>query len=193
MCDGCLPGLSGEGSEYPLSTQAVTETRGIIATYQNQPINALYSSTCGGRTEDAENIFDEKFPYLVSTECEFNHPQPVPFSSSRSFPDWKDAVLSMAGVSSLPDARRFMALPGQGEPSSMELPVLAAFIRESSIQPCDDIRLLLVRHLQQGIVPPSGPFTAKEILFRLIDKKNALRMAAGVLTSWGWNDDEATG
>ena len=89
----------GQGSELPLSTQAVTETRGVIATYKDQPINALYSSTCGGRTEDAENIFDEKLPYLVSTICEYKHPVPLAFSTSRSFPDWKDAVLEVAGVS----------------------------------------------------------------------------------------------
>ena len=50
----------GQGTENPLSTQAVTETRGMIAAYSGQPINALYSSTCGGRTEDAENIFGDK-------------------------------------------------------------------------------------------------------------------------------------
>src|SRR5437879_10296893 len=61
----------GQGSESPLSTQAVMETRGVIATYQDQPINALYSSTCGGRTEDAEHIFDGKVPYLVSTIREY--------------------------------------------------------------------------------------------------------------------------
>ncbi len=46
-------------SENPLSTRAVEETRGMIATYDGEPINALYTSTCGGRTEDAENIFND--------------------------------------------------------------------------------------------------------------------------------------
>src|SRR5206468_7652827 len=61
----------GAGTEDPLSSRAVTETSGVIATYDDKPINALYSSTCGGRTENAENIFDEKIPYLVSTICEY--------------------------------------------------------------------------------------------------------------------------
>src|SRR5215831_5132824 len=47
----------GAGTEDPLATQAVTETRGVIATYDGKPINALYSSTCGGRTESSEGIF----------------------------------------------------------------------------------------------------------------------------------------
>src|SRR2546428_9545255 len=99
----------GQGTENPLSRQAVVETRGVIATYKDQPINALYSSTCGGRTEDAENIFDEKIPYLVSTICEYKHPEPLPFSTSRTFADWKDAVLAVAGVSSFFLARTYMS------------------------------------------------------------------------------------
>jgi len=59
----------GLTSENPLSTRAVDETRGIIATYNGEPINALYTSTCGGRTEDAEKIFNEAIPYLRAHEC----------------------------------------------------------------------------------------------------------------------------
>jgi peptidoglycan hydrolase-like amidase len=59
----------GLTSENPLSTRAVDETRGIIATFNGEPINALYTSTCGGRTEDSENIFNEAIPYLRGREC----------------------------------------------------------------------------------------------------------------------------
>jgi stage II sporulation protein D len=59
----------GLASENPLSTRAVDETRGMIATYNGEPINALYTSTCGGRTEDSENIFNEAVPYLRGREC----------------------------------------------------------------------------------------------------------------------------
>jgi stage II sporulation protein D len=59
----------GLTSENPLSTRAVDETRGLIATYAGEPINALYTSTCGGRTEDSENIFNQTVPYLRSREC----------------------------------------------------------------------------------------------------------------------------
>lgn len=59
----------GLTSENPLSTRAVDETRGIVATYEGEPINALYTSTCGGRTEDSENIFNEAVPYLRGREC----------------------------------------------------------------------------------------------------------------------------
>jgi stage II sporulation protein D len=59
----------GLGTEHPLSTRAVDETRGIVATYQGEAINALYTSTCGGRTEDVENIFNKAEPYLRGREC----------------------------------------------------------------------------------------------------------------------------
>lgn len=59
----------GLASEHPLSTRAVDETRGIIATHDGAPINALYTSTCGGRTESVENIFNHQLPYLRGHEC----------------------------------------------------------------------------------------------------------------------------
>ena len=59
----------GLSSETALTSRAVEETRGIIATYNGEPINALYTSTCGGRTEDAGNIFNEAIPYLRGREC----------------------------------------------------------------------------------------------------------------------------
>jgi stage II sporulation protein D len=59
----------GLSSENPLSTRAVDETRGVVATYHGEPINALYTSTCGGRTEDSEKIFNDALPYLRAREC----------------------------------------------------------------------------------------------------------------------------
>lgn len=59
----------GLTSENSLSSRAVDETRGMIATYAGEPINALYTSTCGGRTEDSENIFNDAVPYLKGREC----------------------------------------------------------------------------------------------------------------------------
>ena len=59
----------GLTSEHALSTRAVDETRGIVATFAGEPINALYTSTCGGRTENSENIFNDAIPYLRGREC----------------------------------------------------------------------------------------------------------------------------
>ncbi|MEQ1921526.1 MAG: SpoIID/LytB domain-containing protein [Pyrinomonadaceae bacterium] len=60
---------SGVSIETKMGTMAVQQTRGLVATYQGKPINAYYTSTCGGRTEDGGNIFDKGEPYLKGVEC----------------------------------------------------------------------------------------------------------------------------
>jgi peptidoglycan hydrolase-like amidase len=59
----------GVSIETPMGTRAVRDTRGIVATYQGKPIMAYFTSTCGGRTENSENIFDHGEPYLRGVEC----------------------------------------------------------------------------------------------------------------------------
>ncbi len=61
----------GMGAEHPLSTEAVELTRGEVARYRGRLIDALYTSTCGGMTENVENIFVEGpvLPYLRSQKC----------------------------------------------------------------------------------------------------------------------------
>ena len=45
----------GQSSEHPLSDRAVAETKGVVATFRGKPINAYYTSTCGGHTEDGDD------------------------------------------------------------------------------------------------------------------------------------------
>jgi stage II sporulation protein D len=172
----------GALTEHPQATQAVMETRGTIAAYDGKPINALYSSTCGGRTEDAEHIFNEKVPYLVSTSCEYKHPD-MRFTTSRAVPDWKDGVLAVAGVKTYSDAARFMGLSARGEPESTSVGPLATFIRQTfypSVLTTSD--LSFVR--EQGLLTAGEVTPRKELLFRLIDKKSAFEWQQGVLVSF---------
>jgi len=55
---------TGVEAETEQTRQAVDETRGIILVYEDKPIDAIYSSNCGGHTQD--NIFGDKkdIPYL---------------------------------------------------------------------------------------------------------------------------------
>lgn len=55
-------------------TYAVKETAGEILTYDGDPIEALYHSTSGGRTENSEDVFGKSYPYLKSVEsnCELS-------------------------------------------------------------------------------------------------------------------------
>jgi stage II sporulation protein D len=65
----------GVSAENTMATNAVQLTRGIVATHNGKPINALYTSTCGGRTENSENIFEFNEPYLRGVECSFESPK----------------------------------------------------------------------------------------------------------------------
>jgi stage II sporulation protein D len=63
---------SGMASERPLSNEAVESTAGEVVRYKGTLINALYMSTCGGRTENVENVFGGgPSPYLKSVECTY--------------------------------------------------------------------------------------------------------------------------
>ena len=53
-------------SEDPQTGQAVEATAGKVLTYQGQLIDAVYSSTCGGYTESAQEAWGHSVPYLVS-------------------------------------------------------------------------------------------------------------------------------
>ena len=53
--------------------QAVAETAGEVLRYDGALIEPLYHASCGGgRTEDAEEVWGNAKPYLVSVSC--NHP-----------------------------------------------------------------------------------------------------------------------
>ena len=55
----------GFDSEHPISTQAVQETRGVVATYEGELITAVYSSTTGGYTANNEDVWNtDPVPYL---------------------------------------------------------------------------------------------------------------------------------
>lgn len=77
---------NGVSSENANGTRAVRETAGIVATYDGVPINAKYTSTCGGRTENSENVFDFNAPYLRGVECSLEghkHFEPFLIRTSR--------------------------------------------------------------------------------------------------------------
>lgn len=63
----------GAGSEQPLSDRAVAQTRGLVATWRGRPINAYYTSACGGHTESGREIFDDRAPYLRGVACSADH------------------------------------------------------------------------------------------------------------------------
>ena len=60
----------GVAAEKDITNEAVHKTSGLAIYYQDKLIDAMYMSTCGGRTEDYANVFDSPpVPYLVSVFC----------------------------------------------------------------------------------------------------------------------------
>lgn len=70
LCSGpACQVYGGLGAERPLSSRAVRETAGEAIYHDGALIDALYTAACGGATENAENIFTTKTPYLASRAC----------------------------------------------------------------------------------------------------------------------------
>ncbi len=60
----------GAGTEHSMTDRAIEETRGLVLAWDGSPINAMYTSTCGGHTEDGVLVFhNEKGPYLKGVPC----------------------------------------------------------------------------------------------------------------------------
>ena len=66
--------------EYPQKInkikKAVTETENQILTYNNQVVNAMFFSTSTGVTENSEEIFSSKVPYLRSVASKWDEESP---------------------------------------------------------------------------------------------------------------------
>ena len=60
----------GISIEEDATNEAVHRTASLAVYYQDKPIDAMYMSTCGGRTEDFSSVYDApEVPYLKSTVC----------------------------------------------------------------------------------------------------------------------------
>jgi len=95
----------GMSVEHPLSNRAVEETTGEVIVHQGKLINALYTSTCGGMTEDAQNVFSGRpLPYLKSTACVHEKQSEWILETSVEYPG-----LSLKGRDILPEVFPLLA------------------------------------------------------------------------------------
>lgn len=58
----------GYNHEYTSSTNAVKGTTGLVAYYNNTPINAYFSSSSGGATANSEDVWSAVVPYIRATD-----------------------------------------------------------------------------------------------------------------------------
>ncbi|UVI28097.1 SpoIID/LytB domain-containing protein [Paenibacillus spongiae] len=76
----------GIGSEKPATIKAVDETRGEVAMYNGKVIEALFSSSAGGASADATEIWGNEVPYLKSVTSQDQ-------ASEKGLPYWYRVVL----------------------------------------------------------------------------------------------------
>jgi stage II sporulation protein D len=90
--------------------KAVDETRGQVLTCQGELIDPAYHASCGGRTENSEDVWKYQVPYLKSVPCPYDSdPNPVQ-TASFSFEQVDQALgtsLSVVPVSGKEAARDF--------------------------------------------------------------------------------------
>lgn len=63
-------------SSYSKIKEAVNQTKGQIITYNETPILPLYFSTSSGKTENSEEVFSTKYPYLKSVDSPYDKSSP---------------------------------------------------------------------------------------------------------------------
>lgn len=66
--------------------QAVNETRGLVVTYENRPIDATFFSTSNGFTENSEDYWSMEIPYLRSVPSPWDQTLSPKYRETVSFP-----------------------------------------------------------------------------------------------------------
>lgn len=51
--------------------RAVSSTQGQVITYEGGLIDAVFHSTCGGRTENSEDVWSQEVPYMRGVDCSY--------------------------------------------------------------------------------------------------------------------------
>ncbi len=96
---------------------ACDDTRGEIMLYKGEPIDALYHSTCGGKTESAAEITGQDIAYLQSTKCNYcsqsNYYESVQVFSPRE-------LQKLTGVSQ-PEAVKILSKTPSGRSKKLQL------------------------------------------------------------------------
>lgn len=59
----------GLEADDPRTRQAIEETKGLVLTWQLQPIEAYFHASCGGHTESGLDALGRDLPYLKSVAC----------------------------------------------------------------------------------------------------------------------------
>ncbi len=87
-------------ANYSKILKAVTDTKGEIMLYDDEPILAVFCSASGGMTENSENVWGRALPYLVSVSSDGDKQAPV-YRETIYFK--KDRLAELLGVADADD------------------------------------------------------------------------------------------
>ncbi|MBE7023726.1 MAG: SpoIID/LytB domain-containing protein [Ruminococcaceae bacterium] len=73
----CCQAYSSTADQSKNVHTAVDETRGELLFYENQLVQAVYSSSMGSSTENVKNVWGSNFPYLVSVDNSYEDTENV--------------------------------------------------------------------------------------------------------------------
>jgi stage II sporulation protein D len=146
----------GRSAEHSLSNKAVEETAGLVAAYRGQPIDAMYTSTCGGHTEDAAE------PYLMGVPCAWE--RPVVLTGTSGTGTWIDSTGFSAAV-----AREVLGLAAGADPAAILAKVLElSGVAAHLLAPIDAESFATSVLAAAGVDPPAGIAPAAGGLERLL-------------------------
>ncbi len=153
----------GRSAEHSLSNRAVEETAGLVAAYMGQPIDAMYTSTCGGHTEDAAMLFEDRAqPYLVGVACEWD--RPISMTGTSHPGTWVDATEFSASI-----AREVLGLAPDANPAAILARVLEwSGVTAHLLAPIDTESFSAAVLAAAGVDPPVGIAPAEGGLERLL-------------------------
>ena len=91
----------GIGAEHANTNKIIDATRGMVAVYDGQPIQAFFHSTSGGYTESSANVWGKAVPYLQAVK-DYDQDSPN-FSWEKTFTrDELQRILAQAGYKTGP-------------------------------------------------------------------------------------------
>jgi stage II sporulation protein D len=161
--------------EDPLTQAAVDGTRGLVLAYEGKYADALFVSTCGGRTENVENVFSGgPVPYLVSVACGELPTVEVlgavlprgTKTDGRTALEWRGWVLRRQAprkaairAASLETARRWAGVPGRGSPPARLSPaaVYPSLVADFGLTETRALQLLPRDEAYFGEQPSAAP------------------------------------
>lgn len=168
---------AGIGAESPLSSQAVDETAGEVLLFDGRIADTLFTSTCGGRTEAAQDVFttyaSKEHPYLASVPCAGE----APLELATTLPPEKRptttlgargrALLAAAGrtgrayadlVAARNLLREGLGVPKGGGPRTLQPPAVYADLARAA--GWGDLTLL-TEEAERGLAPGGWPEEAR--------------------------------